>query len=52
MAKSFPVTFSAESEHSAGTLLLCKVAAQAGAQAVQEAFSHGVSVTVAQMVKV
>lgn len=47
-----PVIFSAESEHSAGTLLLRKVAAQAGARAVQEAFSHGVSVTVAKNGKI
>lgn len=47
-----PVIFSAESEHSAGTLLLRKVAAKAGARAVQEAFSHGVSVTVAKNGKI
>ena len=46
--EAIPVIFSAESEHSAGTLLLRKVAAKAGMRAVQEAFSHGVSVTVAQ----
>lgn len=47
-----PVIFSAESEHSAGTLLLRKVAAKAGTRAVQEAFSHGVSVTVAKNGKI
>ena len=47
-----PVIFSAESEHSAGMLLLRKVAAKAGARAVQEAFSRGVSVTVAKNGKI
>ena len=47
-----PIIFSAESESSAATLLLRKVAAKAGARAVQEAFSKGVSVTVAQNGKI
>ena len=46
--KVIPVIPSDESEPSATTLLLRKVAARAGARAVQEAFPRGVSVTVAR----